>query len=83
MTDDTSAIQAAIDACPANQVVYIPAGTYRINNRLTFNKSHRTIRGSGMGTTVLKFMRPGQRAFEMGAPSGLVQKPASPSPEAR
>jgi hypothetical protein len=55
LTDDTAAIQAAINACPANQVMHIPAGTYRINSRLTFNKSHRTIRGSGMGKTVLKF----------------------------
>ena len=48
-TDDTAAIQAAINVCPADQVVYIPAGTYRINSRLTFNKSHRTIRGGGIG----------------------------------
>ncbi len=53
LADDTSAIQKALDACPADQVVCIPAGVYRINGRLTFNKSHRTIRGSGMGKTVL------------------------------
>ncbi len=68
VADDTSAIQAAINACPADQVVYIPAGTYRINNRLTFNKSDRTIRGSGMGKTVLKFyVDRGNGAFEAGA----------------
>ncbi len=68
LADDTSAIQAAIDDCPANQVVFIPAGTYRINGKLTFNKSHRTIRGSGMGKTVLKFHAVGGNgAFEMGA----------------
>ncbi len=68
VTDDTSAIQRAINACPANQVVYIPAGTYRISGRLTFNNSQRTIRGSGMGKTVLKFYAVrGNGAFEVGA----------------
>lgn len=29
VTDDTTAIQAALDACPAGGVVYLPAGSYR------------------------------------------------------
>ena len=75
VTDDTSAIQAAINACPANQVVYIPAGTYRINTRLTFNKSHRTIRGSGMGKTFLKFyVGRCNGALEVGAAEWLRPK---------
>jgi hypothetical protein len=68
VTDDTAAIQAALNACPADQVVYIPAGTYRINSRLTFNGSHRTIRGGGMGKTILEFhVAGGNGAFEVGA----------------
>jgi len=33
-TDATTAIQNALNSCPANQVVYLPAGTYRINGNL-------------------------------------------------
>jgi hypothetical protein len=31
-TDATSAIKNAIDGFPANQVVYLPAGTYRVSS---------------------------------------------------
>lgn len=34
VTDDAPAINAAINACPANQYVYIPAGNYRLNSPL-------------------------------------------------
>src|SRR3954469_23141735 len=37
--DDTAAIQSALNACPANQVVYIPAGTYRISGVLRIPQS--------------------------------------------
>jgi hypothetical protein len=68
VTDDTAAIQSAINASPAGQVVYLPTGTYRINGRLTCNKSHSTLRGSGMGKTVLKFyVGQGNGAIEAGA----------------
>src|ERR1044071_7377241 len=30
--DATSAIQSAINACPSNQVVYLPAGRYKITS---------------------------------------------------
>lgn len=33
-TDDTAAIQAAIDACPAGGIVYLPAGVYRTSATL-------------------------------------------------
>jgi hypothetical protein len=33
-TNATTAIQNALDNCPANQVGYLPAGTYRINGSL-------------------------------------------------
>ena len=35
VADDTAGIQAAINACPSNQVVYIPAGTYKISAPLS------------------------------------------------
>lgn len=50
--DDTSAIQTAINNCPAGQVVKLNAGTFKISS-LTLG-SNVTLRGSGMGTTILQ-----------------------------
>jgi hypothetical protein len=53
--DATSAIQAAINACTADQVVYIPAGTYKIGTSAGLKiKSGITVRGAGKGQTILK-----------------------------
>lgn len=51
--DDAPNIQKAIDACPAGQVVYIPAGTYRLNSQLTITKGI-VLRGAGPKATHLK-----------------------------
>jgi len=49
--DDTAAIQDALNACPANQVVKLDPGTFNINgNGLIFRTSRCTLRGSGTGT---------------------------------
>src|SRR6185503_20865890 len=37
--DDTSAIQSALSACPANQVVYLPTGRDRFSGVLTIPRS--------------------------------------------
>jgi hypothetical protein len=52
--DDTARIQAAINACPAGQVVQLAAGTFIINsgNFLLINKGI-TLRGAGPGQTTL------------------------------
>jgi len=53
--DASAAIGAAIDSCPSGRVVYIPAGTYRLDNRVyRAYASNITIRGAGMGLTILK-----------------------------
>ncbi|MBN1569576.1 MAG: hypothetical protein JXA73_17155 [Acidobacteria bacterium] len=52
-TDATSAIQAALNNCPADQVVYLPAGIYQILGTLTL-RSHTTLRGAGQGITILR-----------------------------
>lgn len=53
--DASTAIGAAIDGCPAGQVVYIPSGTYLLDSRVyRAYAANITIRGTGMGTTVLK-----------------------------
>jgi hypothetical protein len=51
-TDASSAIQSALNAASSGQVVYLPAGTYRINSSLSL-KSNITLRGAGVGTTIL------------------------------
>ncbi len=64
--DATSAIQAAVDACPAGQVVQLTAGTFIINggNYVLVNKAI-TLRGAGPGQTTLQKTdgaKPGQEA---------------------
>jgi pectate lyase-like protein len=44
--DDSVAIQAAINACPANQVVLLDPGTYSVANAIRL-KSNVVLRGSG------------------------------------
>jgi hypothetical protein len=52
--DDTSAIQSALNACPANGVVFLNAGTYNISGQgLQMTKSNVVIRGSGPTATIL------------------------------
>jgi hypothetical protein len=51
--DDSDAIQAKLDACPAGQVVQLSAGTFTVNNFLIISKSI-TLRGAGPGMTILQ-----------------------------
>jgi len=51
--DDSGAIQAALNACPANQFVLLGPGTFNVHD-LQINNSNITLRGSGPGTTIFK-----------------------------
>jgi len=53
--DASPAIQAAINAAQPGQVVYLPAGRYRLNSTLSLHQSRDmiTLRGAGMAATVL------------------------------
>src|ERR1700758_4507331 len=52
-TSDASAgIQAAVNACPAGQVVTLSAGNFTVNNLVLINQGI-TLRGAGAGTTIL------------------------------
>lgn len=51
VTDDTAAIQAAINNSTA--IVYFPTGTYRLGSINMVGQSGRTIRGAGMLETTL------------------------------
>ncbi len=53
LQDATTAIQAAIDACPVGQVVSLSAGTFTVNNHLQITKGI-TLRGAGAGATRLQ-----------------------------
>lgn len=52
--DAATAIQNAINACPSNQVVFIPAGIYQLNSGLSM-KQGITLRGAGRNTTILRY----------------------------
>jgi hypothetical protein len=51
--DDSAAIQAAVNACPAGQMVMLGPGTFIINSRLILIYKAITLRGSGPGVTIL------------------------------
>jgi hypothetical protein len=51
-TDATKAIQGAIDACPQDQVVVLPAGTYRLSDAIYLNR-RVVLRGAGAKATTL------------------------------
>ena len=63
VTDDTAAIQAAINA--ASYAVFIPAGNYRCNGRVNL-KAHLSIFGSGMGSTIITRMYPATQNYDEG-----------------
>jgi hypothetical protein len=53
-TDDSGAFQAAIAACPEGEVVFIPSGTYRLDDSLLVEKGI-VLRGEGPANTRLIF----------------------------
>ena len=59
--DDTAAIQTAINKCPAGQMIKLNAGKFLINKPLMM-KSGITLKGAGMGITVLRGPRRPQQA---------------------
>jgi hypothetical protein len=49
-------ISRAISSCPANQVVFLSAGTYELSEQITFGtRSNVTLRGAGADQTILRF----------------------------
>jgi hypothetical protein len=52
--DDTAAIQQAIDDCPEGEVVYLPAGRYRLTDELRIQGKGIVLRGAGPGQTWLQ-----------------------------
>jgi hypothetical protein len=53
--DCSSIIYNAIISCPPGQVVYIPAGIFKLDSRVyTAFKQNFTLRGAGAGVTIIK-----------------------------
>ena len=50
-TDDTAAIQAAIDACPVGGTVLLPTGVYKLTSALSFTQD-ATLMGAGLGGVI-------------------------------
>src|SRR6266436_5711576 len=53
VTDDTKAIQAALNAANPNEVVYLPASTYLISSTLNISRPNISIRGDGPTSTII------------------------------
>lgn len=55
ITDDSGQIANAMNACPSNQVVYLPTATYCFSNRVyCASLNGVSLRGDGPGLTILK-----------------------------
>jgi hypothetical protein len=52
-TDDTDAITRAINACPDRQAVLLPAGRYRVTQRIFVRNKPIAIRGEGPEDTTI------------------------------
>lgn len=67
-TDNSAALSRAINDCPAGQVVFVPAGIYRLNNGVgSAFKSNITLRGEGPGKTIfMPYSVGGYAAFSFG-----------------
>ncbi len=72
VADDEPALQAALNLCTSNQVVYVPAGTYRIANNITWTGSGKTLRGDGPTSIILTdFTADNLGVIDMGTGSNL------------
>jgi hypothetical protein len=63
--DATNAIQTALNNCPSNQVVFVPAGTFRINTSIHV-PSNVTLRGAGPQKTILDAYGSGEAVISFG-----------------
>ena len=72
--DDASAIQTAINNCPFGQVVELNAGMFKVRSPISV-KSGVTLRGAGMGITIIQGMSGMSGAFVVGIGAGSTLGP--------
>ena len=56
-TDDTTAIQSALTACPEGGIVYLPAGIYRTSAPINLDKN-KTLKGAHGGSWTYRYGAP-------------------------
>lgn len=78
-TDDTAAIQAAINT---GKSVYVPAGTYRLTNAITFNTTGQLIYGDGRSKTTF-YIDNIAYSFNLSATGVFVFASGEPGPTLR
>ena len=79
-----AAIDAAITACPAGQVVFLNAGTYNLETGIRFsNKSYVTLRGAGPDKTFLTFPQGGDPCGGLGGNICFINGDANSSEQPR
>jgi hypothetical protein len=61
--DISTALQNALNTCPPNQVVVLPAGTFLLAN-IIYLSPNITLRGAGMDRTVLKCVNTGSMRMD-------------------
>jgi len=74
--DTSAAIQACIDGIAAEQVAYLPAGTYYCYSAIQL-RAHKTLRGQGMDRTILSFSNP-SLADDVVISGGYTSYPKAP-----
>jgi hypothetical protein len=79
VADDAAALQAALDACPAGQVVFVPKGVFRVTKGLAI-PSGVVLRGAGPGDTRIEGDGvPDKAILQAGAGMNrIAQRPRSP-----
>lgn len=71
LTDDTAAIQAAMDGMPEGGIVFFPDGTYRTTSKLIVK--HRNVMLSGTGKRSIQHLhREGEHSFDHTVPSTIL-----------
>jgi hypothetical protein len=71
VTDDSQAIYTALYYCPSNMVVYMPAGNYCFSHRVYLASYNGvTLRGDGIGKTVILDNVVGGSLFSLGSGVG-------------